>query len=255
MAVVLAVLYLSIVIAASHASWTLIGQQLVAGLSVGAIAAIAGTGIVVAYRATGVVNFAFAGIATICAFIMYELTTRRSLPVALGLVIVVLGVGPAIGAAMDVVVFRSLERRSASTAEKLVANLGVLILLLGIGGVIYGETSYQPDNVFSTGPAFAIGRGGSAVSVSWTVVGNLALIVGAAGGLIAVFRYTKLGRQVRAVVDRRGLAELNAVNANRISMVSWAIGAALAALAGVLDAPVVGLQNGNLALQVLEIIG
>jgi branched-chain amino acid transport system permease protein len=60
---------------------------------------------------------------------------------------------------------------------------------------------------------------------------------------------------VRAVVDRRGLAELYAVNANRISMLSWAIGAAFAALAGVLDAPVVGLQNGGLALQVLQIIG
>jgi branched-chain amino acid transport system permease protein len=70
-----------------------------------------------------------------------------------------------------------------------------------------------------------------------------------------VFRYTPLGRRVRAVVDRRGLAELYVVNANRISMLSWAIGAAFAALAGVLYAPTVGLQNGYLALVVLQIIG
>jgi branched-chain amino acid transport system permease protein len=243
------------VLAAAPGKWSYLGQQFVAGLSIGAIAALGGTGLVVAYRATGVFNFAFAGIATICAFITYEFTNHAGLPAWLSLLIVVLLIGPAIGALMDVIVFRALERRSAGTAEKLVANLGVLILLLGIGAVIYGESTYVPHNVFSANQAFQFSGGSSAVPVSWTVVGNVGLVVAAAGGLILVFRYTPLGRQVRAVVDRRGLAELFVVNANAISMLSWAIGAAFAALAGVLDAPVVGLQNGGLALQVLQIIG
>jgi branched-chain amino acid transport system permease protein len=243
------------VLAAAPGRWSYLGQQFVAGLSIGAIAALGGTGLVVAYRATGVFNFAFAGIATVSAFIMYELTSNQGVPVWLALLMVVLAVGPAIGVLMDLIVFRSLQRRSAGTAEKLVANLGVLILLLGIGGVIYGETTYQPKNVFSAGQAFQFSSGSSAVSVSWSVVGNVGLILAAAGGLMLVFRYTPLGRQVRAVVDRRGLAELFVVNANKVSLLSWAIAAAFAALAGVLDAPIVGLQNGALALQVLQIIG
>jgi branched-chain amino acid transport system permease protein len=243
------------VLAAAPGRWSYLGQQFVAGLSIGAIAALGGTGLVVAYRATGVFNFAFAGIATVSAFIMYELTSNQGVPVWLALLMVVLAVGPAIGVLMDLIVFRSLQRRSAGTAEKLVANLGVLILLLGIGGVIYGETTYQPKNVFSAGQAFQLSSGSSAVSVSWSVVGNVGLILAAAGGLMLVFRYTPLGRQVRAVVDRRGLAELFVVNANKVSLLSWAIAAAFAALAGVLDAPIVGLQNGALALQVLQIIG
>jgi branched-chain amino acid transport system permease protein len=243
------------VLAAAPGRWSYLGQQFVAGLSIGAIAALGGTGLVVAYRATGVFNFAFAGIATISAFIMYELTSNDGVPVWLGLMIVVLGAGPAIGVLMDLVVFRSLQRRSAGTAEKLVANLGVLILLLGIGGVIYGETTYAPKNVFPASQAFQISSGSSAVSVSWSVVGNVGMIAAAAGGLVLLFRYTPLGRQVRAVVDRRALAELFVVNANKISMLSWAIAASFAALAGVLDAPIVGLQNGALALQVLQIIG
>jgi branched-chain amino acid transport system permease protein len=243
------------VLAAAPGQWSYLGQQFVAGMSIGAIAALGGTGLVVAYRATGVFNFAFAGIATASAFIMYELTENNGVPVWLALLMVVLVAGPAIGVLMDLVVFRSLQRRAAGTAEKLVANLGVLILLLGIGGVIYGETTYQPENIFSAGQAFQLSSGSSAVSVSWSVVGNVSMIAAAAGGLVLLFRYTPLGRQVRAVVDRRGLAELYVVNANKISMLSWAIAAAFAALAGVLDAPIVGLQNGALALQVLQIIG
>ena len=249
------VLFLLWVYAADPNDWSYFGQQIVAGLSIGAVAALGGTGLVVAYRATGVFNFAFAGIATACAFIMYEFTNVHGLPVWISLLMVVLVCGPAIGVLMDLIVFRPLDRRAAGTAEKLVANLGVLILLLGIGGVIYGENSYQPKNVFSLGQAFQLGSGSSAVSVSWTVVGNVGLIAAAAGGLVLLFRFTALGRQVRAVVDRRGLAELFVVNANRISMLSWAIAAGFAALAGVLDAPTVGLQNGALALQVLQIIG
>lgn len=249
------VLFVLWVIAASGQDWSLLGQQFVAGLSLGTVAALAGTGLVVAYRATGVFNFAFAGIATISSFVMYELTVYHGFPTALAMIIVVFLVGPAMGAAMDIVVFRPLERRSAGTAEKLVANLGVLILLLGIGAVIYGEQLYQPKPVFSASQAFAIGSGSAAVSVSWAVVDNLAIILAAAGGLTILFRYTPIGRQVRAVVDRRNLAELCSVNSNRISMLSWAIGAGFAAVAGVLDAPIVGLQNGILALQVLQVIG
>lgn len=256
--VLIAVLFLLVVVAAagspSESRWTNIGQQLVAGLSTGSIAALGGTGLVVAYRATGVFNFAFAGIATISAFVMYELTAYHHMSTPLALVLVVLVFAPAIGALMDLVVFRALERRNAGTAEKLVANLGVLILLLGIGGVIYGEVAYAPKNIFSAGQAFQIGSGNNAVPVSWTVLGNVGLILGAAGGLMLIFRYTRLGRQVRAVVDRRTLAELNVVNANRISTLSWGIGAAFAGLAGVLDAPPLGLQNGIFALQVLQII-
>ncbi|MBV9484594.1 MAG: ABC transporter permease [Frankiaceae bacterium] len=252
--VIAALVFIAWVLFAANGRWTLVGQQVVAGLNTGSIAALAGLGLVVAYRATGVFNFAFAGIATISAFVMYELTFYHSVPRVIAMAIVVLGVGPLMGALMDLVVFRSLERRSAGTAEKLVANLGVLILLLGIGAVVYGEQSYQPNPIFSQSQAFQIGSGNGAVPVSWAVVGDVLVIVAAASILIAVFRYTPLGRQVRAVVDRRGLAELCVVNANRISMLSWAIGASFAALAGTLDAPQLGLQNGLFAIQILQTI-
>ena len=74
-------LFVLCVYAADPNDWSYFGQQIVAGFSIGAIAALGGTGLVVAYRATGVFNFAFAGIATICAFIMYEFTNNVGVPV------------------------------------------------------------------------------------------------------------------------------------------------------------------------------
>jgi branched-chain amino acid transport system permease protein len=253
--VLAAILFVLWVLAAAWGQWSYLGQEVVAGLGVGAVAALAGTGLVVAYSTTGVFNFALAGLATISSFIMYEFTTKRGMPTAIGLILVAVVIAPAMGVLMEVVVFRPLERRSAGTSEKLVANLGVLILLLGIGAIIYGEQLYQPHFVFPSSQAFAIGSGDSAVGVSWAVLGNIGIIIGATGGLTLLFRYTRIGRQVRAVVDRRNLAELSVINANRISMLSWGIAAAFAGVAGVLDAPVVGLQNGILALQILQIIG
>src|SRR3954467_14838991 len=60
--IVAGVLFLLWVVAASGGNWSLLGQQFVAGLSLGTVAALAGMGLVVAYAATGVFNFAFAGI-------------------------------------------------------------------------------------------------------------------------------------------------------------------------------------------------
>ncbi|HVV77355.1 MAG TPA: ABC transporter permease [Mycobacteriales bacterium] len=242
------------VYAAAPNHWAYLGQQLVAGISIGSVAALGGTGLVVAYRTTGVFNFAFAGIATLCAFVMYELTGHANVPVWLSLLMVVALVAPAIGVLMDLVVFRPLQRRTAGTAEKLVANLGVLILLLGIGGLVYGQRVYITHEVFPISQAFQVGNATNPVSVPWVVVGNLGLVVAAAGGLALLFRYGRFGRESRAVVDRRNLAQLYSINVDRVSMVSWAIGAGFAGLAGVLDAPVVGLQNGGLTLQVLQLI-
>jgi branched-chain amino acid transport system permease protein len=61
------------------------------------------------------------------------------------------------------------------------------------------------------------------------------LLVGAA--LYALLRFTFVGTRIQAVVDRRELAELATIDANRVSMLAWAIGCGLAALTGVLLAP------------------
>src|SRR2546423_1937345 len=69
--------------------------------------------------------------------------------------------------------------------------------------------------------------------------------------LYLLFRFTNLGTEIRAVVDRRELSELAAINANRVAALSWAMGAGLAGLTGILLAPE-GLDPFRLTLLVIE---
>ena len=82
-------------------------------------------------------------------------------------------------------------------------------------------------------------------------VGVVLAIVVVAGLLYLLLRRTFLGTCIRAVVDRRELAELMTVDANRVSAVSWALGTFLAGLAGVLLAPRLLLDPSTLLLVVL----
>src|SRR5256885_1857208 len=65
------------------------------------------------------------------------------------------------------------------------------------------------------------------------------------------FNFPTHGTRIRAVVDRRELSELAAINANRVASLSWAMGAGLAGLTGVLLAPE-GLDPIRLTLLVIE---
>jgi branched-chain amino acid transport system permease protein len=232
-------------------------QLFFASLDTGPVAALSGVGLVLTYNATGVFNFAQGGVATVCAFAYYELVVRNSVPNVVGAVLAIGVLCPLIGLAMERVVFRPLQRRSASTSEKLVANLGALVLLLAIPGLVFGQ-SVQTDatTLFPSGPFTFFGHKVevAGAQLAWSAAGSLLSVLVVAAGLTVLLRFTRLGLQVRAVVDRRGLAELAAVNANRVSAVAWVLGCTFAGLVGVLYAPVRGLTPYGVTLTVLETI-
>src|SRR5262249_53954643 len=133
--------------------------------------------------------------------------------------------------------FAPLQRRKASTSEKLVANLGIVVLVLGLINIIWGPgvqgTVKQP--VPKLWPVHAFEVGGIAFDTQQVAQLAAVLLVGAA--LYFLLKFTFLGTKIQAVVDRRELAELATIDSARVSMVAWAIGCGLAALTGVLYAP------------------
>ncbi len=218
-----------------------------AGIGLGSIAALSGIGLLVTYRATGVFNVAHGAVAMITAYVVWEAVEVWHLPVAVAAPLAVLVFAPALGLLAERVVFRPLQRAGASPARSLVAALGLLVLLVGIAYAVWGP---QARHVPSLLPTQALHAGSATMRLD--VLIDLLIVVGAALLLGAVATRTHLGTQIRAVVDRRELAELARVDADRVAMLGWAVGAGFAGLTGVLLAPQLSLTPIGLTLVVLE---
>jgi branched-chain amino acid transport system permease protein len=220
-----------------------------AGLSVGAVAALSGIGLLVTYRTNGVLNLGQGGIATLIAYVYREMAVAWHFPRALAAVVALAILSPGVGLLLERLVFRPLAARRASAAESLVASLGVLVLCLGITAGIWGLGGRS-----DTPPLFPTGSvrlpGGHPIGKD--AIAALALVALACLALGIVTNLTPFGRQMRAVVDDRQLAELSAVDADRVSAVGWAIGTTLAGFTGILLAPGRQLNPYDLTLLVLE---
>jgi branched-subunit amino acid ABC-type transport system permease component len=220
-----------------------------AGIAVGSAAALSGIGLVVTYRATGVLNLAQGAQAMVIAYLLRELVVVQGWPLAPAALFCLLIVAPAMGVGLELAVFRPLERRRAGTAETMVASLGVFILLIGAVVLIWG-TSPHADAPSLITTSFVTLPGGHLLRIDTAVQLGVVLALALAVGLVT--RYTRFGLRLRMVVDNRRLAELTGVDADRVSAAGWAFGSFTAGLVGVLLAPYLLLDPYGLPLLVME---
>lgn len=209
-----------------------------AGLTVGSAAALTGMGLVVTYRATGVLNLAHGAIAMVCAYVLRQLVVEWHWPLAPAAAVTLLVAAPGLGVLLDVLVFRPLSLQGNDPARTLVASIGVFVLLVGGAALIWGPGARADAPALVTGEPWG----------QLAVVAALVALVG------AVTRWTRFGGEVRAVVDNRELAALGGIDTDRVASVGWAFGAFTAGLTGVLLAPYVRLDPYGLPLLVVEVI-
>ncbi|MDJ1136757.1 ABC transporter permease subunit [Streptomyces iconiensis] len=209
-----------------------------AGLAVGSAAALTGIGLIVTYRATGVLNLAHGAVAMICAYLLRQLTVEWGWPLAPAAAFTLLVFAPALGLVLDRAVFRPLAGHAEHMASALVASLGVFVLLVGAASLLWG-TGARADapELLPADP--------------WI---QLSTAVALALAVSAVTRWTRFGRELRAVVDDRGLAVLSGIDAGRVSAAGWAFGTVTAGLTGVLLAPHLRLDPYGLPLLVMEVM-
>ncbi|RFU87077.1 ATP-binding cassette domain-containing protein [Streptomyces triticagri] len=209
-----------------------------AGIGVGSAAALTGIGLIVTYRATGVLNLAHGAIAMVCAYVLRQLTVEWGLPLWCGALLTLLVVAPGIGLLLERAVFRPLAVLGGDPAQTLVASIGVFVLLVGGATLLWGQGAH------SDAPEL-IGSG------AW---GQLAVALLLAAAVWAVTQRTRFGGELRAVVDNRQLAVLGGIDANRVAAAGWAFGSFTAGLTGVLLAPLVRLDPYGLPLLVMEVV-
>ncbi|MBV9291429.1 MAG: ABC transporter permease [Frankiales bacterium] len=218
-----------------------------AGLGLGAIAALSGVGVLVTYRLTGVFNIAHGAIAMMAAYLYWQLSGPWGWPRWLAVLLVLGVMAPAAGVSLERFVFRPLQRRTATAAESLVATIGLLVLLLGLAYVVWGSQARHPTPLFGV-HVWHLGS----LTLHVDAFEDLAAVVLGTAGLGAVLRRSALGTQIRAVVDRRELAELAGVDADRVAAIGWSIGCVFAALTGILLTATLPLDPFGLTLVVLE---
>lgn len=217
------------------------------GIAIGSIYALAAMGLVLTYRTTGIFNFAHGTVAMIVAYLFWQMN-EWGVPLWVAAFIAIGVVAPGIGILLERFVFRPLERARASTSTKLVATIGLFVLLLGITIAVWGSTSKIAPSLL---PQSAV-RITSDLVLGWDQIGVIIVAALLGAGLYAFLRFTHLGTMIRAVVDRRELAELMSVDSNRIAALGWAMGTTFAGLAGVLLAPLVLLEPLILGLLVIQ---
>jgi branched-chain amino acid transport system permease protein len=219
------------------------------GLAFAGIYFIAASGLVVTYTTSGIFNFAHGAVAMIAAFSFWELRVQRHWPAPLALIVVLFVLAPILGIVIERLIMRRLG--GAATITNIVVTIGLLVTLLGIGSVVWSPSNFS---VTPSLPRFfqadVVTVAGAAIP--WHYLFVLVLSVLVAVALWALLTRTRVGIAMRAVVDDRNLARLNGDNPSFPSGASWVVGSILAALAGVLLAPILALDVARLTLLVIN---
>ena len=202
-------------------------QYLISGISLGSIYAIIALGYTMVYGIAKMLNFAHGDVIMVGGYISYCTTSYLGLPGWVSVVFAV-EVCTVLGVVIEGLAYRPL--RQAGSLAVLITAIGVSYFLQNAAQLIWGAT---PKN-FTSLVSFEVPEFLSHLNVS----GVMLVTVGACIVIMLVLTWftskTKLGKAMRACSEDRGAAQLMGINVNRTISMTFAIGSALAAIAGVL---------------------
>ena len=236
----------------------------VSGSVTGAIYSIMASGLVLTYSTSGIFNFAHGAVAFAVAYLYYQLHAGLGVPIVPALIVSAFLFAPIMGLALDRVLLRRLA--AAPVYARIVGTIGLLVALpnlaqwlvvtvgndvlhLGLMGNKATDQGALAPGIGPTPPHVYHPLHGVALNSDQVAV--LAVAAVAAAGLWVVLRRTRVGLEMRAVVDRESLASLRGVNPARTSATAWVLSMLLAGLGGVLVAPLFNLNDGVFTLVVL----
>ncbi|GAA4752954.1 branched-chain amino acid ABC transporter permease/ATP-binding protein [Nocardioides endophyticus] len=213
------------------------------GLGIGALYAMCAQGIVLIYRASGVVNFAQGAFVLVGGYTYYELTTVHMQPTAVALVGVV-ALAAAVGVLTHFLLMRPL--RNSSPLARTVATLGVLSLLQSIAVLRYKHSLLGVETIL---PRDAVDVFGATITQDRIILFGIGAVVTLL--LWAVYRFTKFGQITAAVSENEQAAASMGHSPDLIAALNWGVGAGLAGLTGALIAQITFLEPNQLTALVL----
>ena len=205
-------------------------QFTLGGVSVGMIYAAIALSLVLIWRGTRILNYSQGGMAMFSAYVaLIVINHTGNYWLGFG---AALASGLALGAVLERVVVRPVENKPPLNA--VIVTIGLLILIEGVAGIIYGGQFRSVPPAFSV---TGIKIGSFALGVSRFDVFTAVAVLAAALLLAAVFKYTAVGLRMRATAFSPAVARLLGVRIGRVLTLGWALAGLFGALAGVLVSP------------------
>ncbi|MBL7496463.1 ABC transporter permease [Frankia sp. CNm7] len=224
-------------------------QYTILGLVLGGIYGIAASGLVLTCTTSGVFNFGHGSIAMLSAFLYWQVRFDWNWPTPVALVAVLGVFAPAFGALLHITIMRGL--RETTEITRITVTVALTVGALALANWIWDPTVPRRFDYFFGGT--------NQVKIFGSRITYHELLALAAAVLIAVglrffFYRTRTGVGMRAVVDDPPLLQLTGGRPERLATLSWALGAMLAALAGILITPILGgaLDPNALTLLVID---
>jgi branched-chain amino acid transport system permease protein len=197
------------------------------GIATGMIYAAIALSLVLIWRGTRILNYSQGGMAMFTTYIAW-LVIRDTGSYWAGFA-VALAAGLVLGSVLEYTVVRRVENKAPLNA--VIVTIGLLILLEGLAGIIYGGQYRSFPAAFSIK---GLNIGSVGLGISPNDLFTAAAVLAAALILALVFRYTSIGLRLRATAFAPAVARLLGVRIGRVLTLGWALAGLFGALAGVL---------------------
>lgn len=208
-------------------------QQIINGLVQGSVYALVALGYTMVYGILGLINFAHGEVVMVGAMVALMViklalgaTLSPLLALALGLLLAMLAC-MALGYSIERIAYRPL--RHAPRLAPLITAIGVSIVLQTLAMIIWGREYHAFPQLFDNQTHHI---GGAVINDVQIAIVLVALLVMA--GLLLLVHRTRMGRAMRAVSENQAAASLMGVNINRVISLTFMLGSALAAVAGIM---------------------
>lgn len=204
-------------------------SYLISGVSLGSVYAIIALGYTMVYGIAKMLNFAHGDVIMVGSFVVFSCVSGMGLPPLIAILLSVI-VCTTLGIVIEGVAYRPL-RNAASPLAVLITAIGVSYLLQNVALLIYGANTKSFTSVIKV-PALKLAGGALVITgeTMVTILSGIAIMI----GLMMFIKKTKTGQAMLAVSEDKGAAQLMGINVNRTISITFAIGSALAAIAGVL---------------------
>lgn len=211
-------------------------QLAATGLVVGSLYALCALGWGLIYGTTLHFHVAHGAVFTLAAYYAYAAQKFLGLPLALAVIGAIAGAALS-GMLIDLFIYQPLERRGAIRTTLFIASLGLLTLIENVLAIIFTPDPLRMDvgwlaDPVQFGPVFLTRL--HLVSVATAILGFLALM--------AFLKYSLMGQAIRAVSSSPEMARTVGIDLKRVHLLTYAVGSAISAPAGILVAMDVGVE-------------